>query len=352
MKNPKACLLPDDGREIPKLQGRIHVEKDDLLPLCRELVERGVCEWIDFSAVVRYRNQPVLNGLFGVKKNATVKDGRPVLRLIMNLVLSNSILLQLQGGTNNLPMITAWMSTVLEGDEELSIWQSDMSNALYLFRIPAAWLGYLAFNICFEPSVLGLPGEEKKVLACRVLPMGWLSSVAIMQEVSERILLERQLEFESQIVRRRPVPLWMTGLLKEARRDNRAWWHVYLDNFAAGQIHSTTEELRGGHRLHQLAEQAWNEVGVVSSEKKKVTAAQCAQELGACLDGKKKTLGASPERFLKLIHVTLLVITRPQLSKRLVQVIAGRWVHVLQFRRAGMSFWTRRGNLSMAKSST
>lgn len=254
MKDPKSCLLPDDGREIPKLQGRVHVEKDDLLPLCREPVERGVCEWIDLSAVVRYRDQPVLNGLFGVKKNATVNDGRPVLRLIMNLVPSNSILLQLQGGTNNLPMITAWMSTVLEDGEELSMWQSDMSNAFYLFRIPAPWLGCLAFNISFDPSVLGLLGNETKVLACRVLPMGWLSSVAIMQEVSERILLERQLDFESQIVRRRPVPLWMTGLVKEARRDNRAWWHVYLDNFATGQIHSATEELRGGHRLHQLAE--------------------------------------------------------------------------------------------------
>ena len=48
LKNPESCFLPDDGREIPKLQGRIHVEKDDLLPLCRELVERGVCEWIDY----------------------------------------------------------------------------------------------------------------------------------------------------------------------------------------------------------------------------------------------------------------------------------------------------------------
>ena len=168
--------------------------------------------------------------------------------------------------------------------------------------------------------------------------MGWLSSVAVMQEVSERILLDRQLDFETQVVRRRAVPLWMVGLLKEARRDNRAWWHVYLDNFAAGQIHDTTEDLRGGDRLHRLAEAAWEEVGVVSSAKKKVTAAQEPQELGAFVDGRNKTLGASPERFLKLIHVTLLVISKPQLPKRLVQVIAGRWVHVLQFRRAGMSF--------------
>ena len=207
-----------------------------------------------------------------------------------------------------------------------------MYNAFYLFRIPSAWLGFLALNVVFDPVKLGLSGTEQKVLACKVLPMGWLSSVAVMQEVSERILLDRQLDFESQVVRRRAVPLWMVGLLKEARRDNRAWWHVYLDNFAAGQIHES------GDHLRKLAEAAWEEVGVVSSAKKKVTAAQEAQELGAFVDGKHKTLGASPERLLKLIHVTLLVISKPQLSKRLVQVIAGRWVHVLQFRRAGMSF--------------
>ena len=338
LMDPHSCLLEDDGRTLPRLQGRVHVAKGDLIPLCAELVDRGICEWIDLSAVVRYRDQPVLNGLFGVKKSAQLNDGRVILRLIMNLVPSNSILAQFQGGTQNLPMITSWMSAVLEGDDEVSIWQSDMSNAFYLFRIPSAWLGFLAFNVVVGSEDLGLPGGGKKALACKVLPMGWLSSVAVMQEVSERILLDRQLGFESQIVRRRPVPLWMVGLLKEARRDNRAWWHVYLDNFAAGQIHGPDEELKGGHRLHQLAEAAWDEVGVMSSAKKRVTAAKEAQELGAFLDSDGKTLGASPERFHKLIQITMLVISKPQLSKRLVQIIAGRWVHVLQFRRAGMSF--------------
>ncbi len=102
--SPQTCLLPDDGRPLPKLQGRIHVAKEDLLPLCDELICRGICEWIDLSAVVRYRDQPVLNGLFGVKKSSVLKDGRPVLRLIMNLVPSNAILAQFQGGTQNLPI--------------------------------------------------------------------------------------------------------------------------------------------------------------------------------------------------------------------------------------------------------
>ena len=167
--------------------------------------------------------------------------------------------------------------------------------------------------------------------------MGWVSSVAIMQEVSERILHEKHIDPTHQIVRHRPVPVWMTGLLKEAKRNDRSWWHVYLDNFASGQVCDTHETLVGGSRLHELAEEAWKEAHVISSSKKRQHAVSEAQELGAWVDGRTGTLGGSPERFLKLIHATLFVLGRPQLSKKLVQIIAGRWVHILQFRRPGMS---------------
>lgn len=60
----------------------------------------------------------------------------------------------------------------------------------------------------------------------------------------------------------------MVGLLKEARHSGRSWWHVYLDNFAAGQILGDTEELVGGELLHQLAEEAWASANVISAEKR------------------------------------------------------------------------------------
>ena len=40
---------------------------------------------------------------------------------------------------------------------------------------------------------------------------------------------------------------------------------------------------------------------------------------------------------LKLIQATLWLLQRRQLSRRLVQVVVGRWIHVFQFRRPAMS---------------
>ena len=70
----------------------------------------NICDWVPLDSVVKYRGQHVLNGLFGVEKSGKVASGKPVLRLIMNLVGSNSIMRQFTGAVHNLPSITAWMS--------------------------------------------------------------------------------------------------------------------------------------------------------------------------------------------------------------------------------------------------
>ncbi len=133
LEHPVECLVADVGQKLPKLQGRVHVADGEGILIANELVSRGVCTWIELERVVEFRKQKVLNGLFGVK-SSTIGDGRPVLRVIMNLVPSNSILTQFKGAVRNLPMITTWMSTVLDENEELRVWQSDMSNAFYLFK--------------------------------------------------------------------------------------------------------------------------------------------------------------------------------------------------------------------------
>ena len=244
--HPGRSILEDDGRPLPKLRGIIHVEPGETEGIAAELVRRGICSWVPLSSVVHYRGQPVLNGMFGVEKGAKLEDQRPVLRLIMNLVSSNSIMRQFTGAVRNLPSITAWMSTVLVDGEEIRIWQSDMCNAFYLFRIPQAWSYYLAFNILEEQKdkITGKP--TVMALACNVLPMGWLSSVAIMQEISERILHTKGLDLSSQLARNRPLPAWMVGLVDEAKKEERSWWHVYLDNFAAGQIVGERDTMGAG----------------------------------------------------------------------------------------------------------
>ena len=335
--SPEELVVEDFGQELPKLQGRVHVKDDDLMPICKELIERGVCKWIPSGDVVRFRGKPVLNGMFGVPKPSLTDDGSPVLRLIMNLVPANAITRQIRGHVRNLPHITSWLSTFIEAGEVLHLWQSDMSNAFYLFRLPPQWCPYLAFNIVRRGHEVGIDGDHGEYcLACTVLPMGWSSSVGVMQEVSERILLMHNLPKESQLVRNSPLPLWMVGLLKESAREDRAWWHVYLDNFAAGEV-STGGNVAQGNLLHDMAEDAWDRTGVISSAKKRKRAETTALELGAFIDGERRTLGAAPDRLMKLAQSTLWLLGQRQLQKKLVQVVAGRWIHVFQFRRPAMA---------------
>ena len=304
-----------------------------------ELVKRNVCGWVPLSSVFRFRGTPVLNGLFGVEKSSKLSDQRPILRLIMNLVPSNSIMHPFTGSVKNLPSITQWMTTVLEDDEELRVWQFDMCNAFYLFRLPSVWMPFLAFNVLRKGSDVGSPEHERVALACKVLPMGWLSSVAIMQEVSEHLLKVRALDETSQIIRSKAVPMWMVGITRDSFQTSRSWWRVYLDNFAAGEaVSPEPQSLRGGDQLHYLAELSWSDSGVLSSEKKRQQGVEVAQELGAFIDGVSQTIGSSPERFLRLAQATLWTLQQPFLSKKILQVILGRWVHVIQFRRPAMSF--------------
>lgn len=99
------------------------------------------------------------------------------------------MLRRFQGATKHLPHITAWQSTFVEEGEELCIWQSDMQNAFFKSRIPPQWHSFLSFNIVRRRCDVMISEDTDLVaLACNVLPMGWGSSVAIMQEISEGLL--------------------------------------------------------------------------------------------------------------------------------------------------------------------
>lgn len=337
LMNPMKNVVEDVGQTLPKLEGKIHVHEGEMEGIADELVRRGVCRWTPLREVLEFRGQKVLNGLFGVEKPGTLPGQQPTLRLIMNLVPSNSIIKEFTGVVKTLPQITSWLNIVVDEGHEVRVWQSDMSNAFYLFAVPDCWGPLLSFNVRRKGSMLGYKNDDCFVLSCRVLPMGWSNSVSLMQEASDNILKMGGLDPRSQILRGVPLPIWVPGIVQQATKEGRTFWHVYLDNFAAGEIAEIGQSFAAGDRLHQLAETAWAEAHVISSAKKRKRAETEAQELGAHINGLERTIGGSPERLLKLVQATLFLLSRPHLSKRLLQVVAGRWVHVFQFRRPAMA---------------
>lgn len=274
------------------------------LAVAGKLVERNICSWVELEEVVTFRGQKILNGLFGVAKSTLLPDGRPQLRVIMNLIPPNAVMQQLQGLVNELPGVTQYLSVVLEDSEELRMCQSDMTSAFYLFSLPSSWQRFLAFNLQAKGEDIGLRAGVLYCLACKVLPMGWASAVSVMQEVSQALLNHGGLPRGEQVLRTKPLPTWLTEVLKAARVTSRGWYHVYLDNFFSGECLGAGDAGGRARELHSLAEAAWNSAGVLSSEKKKVVEAEAVQELGAMFDSEARLLGASAERLVKLIQST------------------------------------------------
>lgn len=336
--NPERLLKQEQEVELPKMPGRVHIQATDKMRIASELVSRNVCDWIPLSKVYQVRGVHVLNGLFGVAKPTSLDDGRVILRLIMNLTGSNSTQRQLEGGCTTLPSITSWQSIVLDGDQKLVMHQSDMCSAFYLFKLPPQWKPYLAFNVLADGAQIhGEPGVTY-ALACACIPMGWLNSVGIMQEISENLLTQQGLSMDNQILRGRILPPWMSTVLDEAASRGRSWWHVYLDNYAGGERIEPGESALDAAICHQMAEDAWNAAGVVSSEKKRVKASACVTELGAEIQGDNRTLGVSTEKLVKTVQDTLWMLSQRSLNRKHVQILAGRWVFILQFRRPAMSY--------------
>ena len=337
--NPLGCLCPDVGQDLPRLQGKVHIVREEALTVAMELVRRGICRWTHSSEVVTYRGQKVLNGLFGVPKSKLLESGESVLRVIMNLVPINSVLRVIPGRVAKLPNITQWLNVVLEEGETVRLAQSDMTCAFYLFGMPIEWSRLLCFNLSFDSSTLGVEArsnsEDKWYLSCAVLPMGWSSAVGVMQEIAESVLLQGGVDDQGQIHKTCPLPSWMINSTSEGMRQGRPWWHVYLDNFAGGAkvVEGQPKELI---ELQRTAEALWGEAGIVVSTDKSVVAAESGVELGAFIGGSGQWIGASCERMIKIIKSTLWLIHQPSISKKKLQIMMGRWCFALQFRRPGM----------------
>lgn len=166
-------MLREVIEEVP--QPRVMCEDGEWPKVVKALYERHLVVPVNTRPSVR--GEPVLNGAFGVVKPQKYTDtGLPVLRMIVDLRASNTILEQLEGDVRTLTGAAAFQKLMMGPDEELLVSGDDLTAAFYLFRLPPTWPQYLVlrkpvpWNI-FEPD---RPGETLVGLA--VLPMGWTSS--------------------------------------------------------------------------------------------------------------------------------------------------------------------------------
>eukprot|EP00438_Fugacium_kawagutii_P018907 Skav236693 [mRNA] locus=scaffold847:329297:333620:- [translate_table: standard] len=343
MLHPEEVVLPEDLREPGALTARVHIREHEALDVWKLLEDRGIIEWLPLGEVFGTREGPYLSGLFGVEKPGRFNDqGQTLLRVIMNLQPINRALRIIKGDIDLLPMASLWTQLTLDQDEILDISQADMASAFYLFRLPRCWLPYLCFNAKFRGSRLNRAGNQYFVPACRVLPMGWTSSVGLMQMASRELIRRIKSCSAPELRRFALAPAWFVDLAR--RTGDEHFWQVYLDNYMSCGVSRKDSPKHHSVELHSQAMAAWDSSGVLSAPDKHVLGESSAVELGVAPCGDHGLVGGGPQRLQKLLSLTLLMIGLHKPKVKWVQMLLGRWIFVLQYRRPAMSILSQSWN--------
>lgn len=236
-------IIPEGEQWLGKTQA-VMIHPNNWEQVARGLINKGLCEVWRESELHHVHGRPLLNGLFAVGKQEFI------CRLIMNLKPCNSLCRPLTGETNTLPSATALGSLFLDQDETLVTSSENIKCFFYLFQVPRHWMFFLGFGKLLPQSILDEAiGGDKGYLVTRVLPMGFLNSVAIAQHIHRNVVRRCMGSLRPSI-----------GAESEIRRDRVTSLHPtlyrgYLDNFdrrtaalISGEVSAEVQVLRGAYQ--------------------------------------------------------------------------------------------------------
>lgn len=124
------------------------------------------------------------------------------------------------GSQDTLPYIGQLTGILLEEDEGLYLDSEDLQSAVNLFSMPDSWLPYLSYSKKVDSAAFGMPPGTQVRPALSVVPMGWHSAVALVQEAVRTLVFERaKIPRQYSIEKHKRLP------------EEQIYTIVYLDNF-------------------------------------------------------------------------------------------------------------------------
>ena len=320
----------------PMPKPRVLCDPEEWELVVQAMFERGLVQAA--KTIPAVFGEKALNGAFGVPKaGKTLASGEEVLRLIMDLRATNWMMEQLEADTITLTGAATFQRIIIEDGMELLISGEDLTSPFYLFRLPQVWVDYMVIGAAVPGRRLGLSHDDLVYPGLCVLPMGWRSSVGVMQAAHRRIALGSPLRGGAGL-----------AALAEIQKgavfpdlDEGPGWSIYLDDTTIVEKVSEkmAQELEGksAHEQEQL-KKAYEWWGIPTNPDKALKRERCAERLGAVIDGKAGVLRASTLRMLEVISLGSWIRSQKEISRKALQVYAGKMVHILQFRRCMFSY--------------
>ena len=312
---------------------RVMVDDLEWGPVCTGLVQSGICTFIEEHEIFHVRDQPLLNGLFGVTKDDWTADGTEIYRLIMNLVPLNALCMPMTGDVNTLPSWSGMSPYFLQPSQFLLVSSEDVKCFFYTMSVPKAWIKYLAFNKLVPDSALppSLVGRRVYV-ASQVLPMGFLNSVSLAQHVHRNLALRARGAAEG---REDNAP-------EHELRKDRAFpagdslWRIYLDNYDLLEKVEATQmiDLEGTQAPGVLAlRQEYELWEIPRNVKKSVQRKTHCEVQGATVDGFLGVAYPRENKLCKYFAMALDLCRQAGATQKQWQVVCGGLVYVAMFRR-------------------
>eukprot|EP00971_Amphidinium_carterae_P297957 5920580-Amphidinium_carterae.1 len=310
LDDPRLVLLPPSEFPDPLPRAKVLVDSSSEFDrVIAECFARGLVEPTTSSATFHVRGRPLFNGMFGVhKKFVAHADGTQsrVLRLIANLIPSNSLLKPMTGCSQQMGYSPLWAQLHLEDGECLLLYSEDQQSCFHLYSMPPSWRCFFVIGHAVNPSVFGLGPQSQPIYPrLTVVPMGWGLSVDLIQEAHQELLRRASLVapsvHEDRLIR-------LQRLFPRFSGDFGGHYHsCYVDNWDQMVVTCKSVAALGVPSEGQVAvRSAYSEAGVVRDPQKAVQGSLELTSLGTSLDGLRGTAGvtvAKRREVVLLVHI-------------------------------------------------
>ena len=346
-----SLVLKSEG-ELPARipSSRIWATDHDYYEIVSFLWNIGMLVIIDEHDIPVRRNRMILNGLFGVvkPKDLPIKIGElllPILRLIFNLIPSNTCQHMMPGDVAHLPSWMQWQLVRLL-ESEIMLWTSaDKRFFFYVFKNPPVWHRWFVLSKQVPGACIGKPAGLYWVATCSI-GMGWIQAVTLIEHLYRNLVRRVEgpinprlgafcappssLQDKAELVRSRAVPVGPC-----AEDDN--FWEIYIDDFDEAEIFQAEdlEKFEGSSSPELLtviaAGEAWNAPGHADKDDRR---SRDCKRLGIRVLGPLGYLVAPQGYCNENIDLSFDTLSMPLASRKLMQVLLGRWCRLQQLRKA------------------
>ena len=294
VESPESLLIPEEELVAPRISAAVQVtSQQEWNKVVSHLVDAGMLEREVKEETLRYKDQPVRNGAFGVHKAWVLKEDGSwlrTLRLIINMIPANSFQRRMPvRASEKMGYAPLWGNLYLHDDEVIICSAEDQKHCFHIYRPGYSWRGLFTLNKkaageCFKDG-----NDQMSYPRVKSAPMGWNNVVDFIQDGFENMAREAGLP-PNQIIRMgEPSPL-------VPLETPRSFFSFYVDNFDQLKLVWRTDQglYEGFPSEEQLKlREKMNQLTVGRDPKKAAEGTISWSSLGAEIAGKEGWVGSA-----------------------------------------------------------